>query len=124
MLHGRGHEPIPALHTDARLPSTGAVIRRLVRDYVGGQWGLLVLAIFCMLIASARWAALLPWLVNWDIKYVFHAPCSAACCCLCRWLAFGIMALRAVVLFFGRMLIDSVGEKTRRRGASATCSPA
>ena len=32
---------------------TGAVIRRLLRDYVGGQWGLLVLAVLCMLIASA-----------------------------------------------------------------------
>ena len=27
--------------------NTGAVIRRLLRDYVGGQWGLLLLAIFC-----------------------------------------------------------------------------
>ena len=33
--------------------TTGAVIRRLLRDYIGAEWGLLVLAIFCMLIASA-----------------------------------------------------------------------
>ena len=32
--------------------NTGAVIRRLLRDYVGGQWGLLVLAVFCMLLTA------------------------------------------------------------------------
>ena len=55
MLQGTGHEfPNPARATlPAAELKTGAVIRRLLRDYVSGEWGLLALAIFCMLIASA-----------------------------------------------------------------------
>ena len=49
---------------------TGAVIRRLLRDYVGGQWGLLALAVFCMLLTSAV-SGLVPQLVNWEIKLIF-----------------------------------------------------
>ena len=42
MLQRRGHEfPPPPQPASA---STGAVIRRLLRDYVSGEWGLLVLA--------------------------------------------------------------------------------
>jgi subfamily B ATP-binding cassette protein MsbA len=89
---------------------TGAIIRRLVRDYVGGEWGLLTLAIFCMLIASVT-IALVPQLVNWEMKYIFQRHDA-------DWLlplslgGFGAMALRAVSMFLGRMWIDSVGEKS------------
>ena len=51
---------LPAATPPTTELKTGAVIRRLLRDYVSGQWGLLVLAIFCMLLASARWAAPFP----------------------------------------------------------------
>jgi subfamily B ATP-binding cassette protein MsbA len=89
--------------------NTSAVIRRLLRDYVGGEWGLLVLAIVCMLIASAA-ISLLPQLVNWETKYIFQRHDAA-------WLVplslggFVLATLRAVSMFLGRMWIDSVGEK-------------
>jgi subfamily B ATP-binding cassette protein MsbA len=90
--------------------NAGAVIRRLLRDYVGGQWGLLILAILCMLVASAT-ISVLPQLVNWEIKYIFQRHDAG-------WLVplaaggFAGMSLRAVSMFAGRMWIDSVGEKS------------
>jgi subfamily B ATP-binding cassette protein MsbA len=93
--------------------TTLAVIRRLIRDYVSRQWGLLVLAVFCMLLTSAMGGAI-PWLVNSVTKQIFMRhmgelllPLSLA--------AFGIMALRAASLFFGKMTIDSLGERAVAR---------
>ena len=93
--------------------STAQLVRRLVRDYVSREWGLLILAVFCMLLTSAMGAAI-PQLVNWDIKYIFIRhdaelllPLSLA--------AFGVMGLRAVSLFFGKATIDSLGEKAVAR---------
>ncbi len=101
--------PIPATAQPGNL-KTGAVIRRLLRDYVGGEWGLLALAVPCMLIASVS-VTLVPQLVNWEIKYVFQRHDAS-------WLlplslgGFGIMVLRAGTMFLGRMWIDSLGEKS------------
>lgn len=113
MLHGRSmnsraHPPAPAPKTADM--KTGALIHRLLHDYVSGEWGLLVLAILCMLIASAT-MSLLPQLVNWEVKYIFQRHDAT-------WLiplslgGFGVMLLRAVSMFLGRMWIDSVGEKS------------
>jgi subfamily B ATP-binding cassette protein MsbA len=89
---------------------TSAVIRRLLRDYVSGEWGLLVLAILCMVVASvAIWA--LPYLLNWEAKYIFQRHNAA-------WLiplslgGFVLAVLRAIGMFLGRMWIDTVGEKS------------
>jgi subfamily B ATP-binding cassette protein MsbA len=89
---------------------TGAVIRRLLRDYVSGHWGLLLLAIFCMLLTSAV-SGLVPQLLNLEVKLIFlrHQadmllPMSLA--------VVGVVAFRAVTLFFGRMWLDSLGERT------------
>ena len=90
-------------------PGTGAIVRRLIRDYLGGQWGVLLLAILCMLFTSAMGGAL-PWLVNNVTKQVFMRH-QAALLLPLSLMAFGIMALRAASLFFGRMLIDSLGER-------------
>ena len=88
---------------------TGAVIRRLLRDYVGRQWGLLALAIVCMLFASLMGGAI-PWLVRSVTDQIFVRHKADVLVPL-SLLAFGIMILRAGGLFFGRMLIDSLGEK-------------
>jgi subfamily B ATP-binding cassette protein MsbA len=101
--------PAPAQPGPSNLKS-GAVIRRLLRDYVSAEWGLLVLAVPCMLIAAAL-MPLVPQLVSWEIKYVFQRHNAA-------WLlplavgGFGIMALRATAMFLGRMWIDTLGEKS------------
>ncbi|HKY18446.1 MAG TPA: ABC transporter ATP-binding protein [Rhizomicrobium sp.] len=90
--------------------NTGAIIRRLLRDYVGGQWGLLLLAIFCMLLTSAI-GGLVPLMVNWEIKLIFLRHQSELLLPLSLAVA-GVVGLRAVTLFFGRMTLDSVGERT------------
>ena len=89
---------------------TGPVIRRLLRDYVSGQWGLMALAVPCMLIASAT-LPVVPQLVSWETKYIFERedhtwllPLAATC--------LGAVVLRAVAMFLGRMWIDTVGEKS------------
>jgi len=89
---------------------TGPIIRRLLRDYVRGHWGLLLLAILCMLLTSAV-SGLVPHLLNLVVKLVFMRqqaemllPLSLA--------VVGVVAFRAVSQFFGRMTLDSVGEKT------------
>jgi ATP-binding cassette, subfamily B, bacterial MsbA len=97
------NRPVP------REAGTVAALRRLLADYVGGQWGLLLLAVLCMLFASAMYVGI-PWLVTTVTKQVFIRR-QAALLLPLSLMAFGIMALRAVSLFFGRMLIDSLGEK-------------
>ncbi|HEX4370125.1 MAG TPA: ABC transporter ATP-binding protein [Rhizomicrobium sp.] len=97
------NRPVP------REAGTIAALRRLLADYVGGQWGLLLLAIFCMLFASAMYVGI-PWLVNTVTKQVFMRH-QASLLLPLSLLAFGIMTARAAALFFGRMLIDSLGEK-------------
>jgi subfamily B ATP-binding cassette protein MsbA len=92
-----------------REAGTVAALRRLLADYVAGQWGLLLLAIFCMLFASAMYVGI-PWLVNTVTKQVFMRH-QASLLLPLSLMAFGIMTARAVALFFGRMLIDSLGEK-------------
>jgi subfamily B ATP-binding cassette protein MsbA len=89
---------------------TGAVIRRLLRDYVSSEWGLLALAIPCLLIASAT-MPLVPQLVSWETKYIFQRHDAS-------WLlplavgGFGITVLRAITMYLGRMWVDSLGEKS------------
>ena len=96
--------------------STGAAIRRLLADYVGRQWGLLALAILCMLFTSAMGGGI-PWLVNNVTKQVFLRH-QAEMLLPLSLMAFGIMALRAVSLYFGRMLINSLGEKAVAKAQS------
>jgi subfamily B ATP-binding cassette protein MsbA len=88
----------------------GAVVRRLLRDYVSGSWGLLTFAIFCMLLTSAI-SGLVPLLLNLEVKLIFQRheadmllPMSLA--------VVGVVGSRAVTLFFGRMTLDSLGERT------------
>src|SRR3569833_2933805 len=91
-------------------PGTAAVVRRLLRDYVGRQWGLLALAIFCMLVTSAI-SGLVPLMVNWEIKLIFLRKEADMLLPLSLAVA-GVVAFRAVTLFFGRMWLDSLAEKT------------
>ncbi len=95
--------------TAPKQAGTGAIIRRLLADYVGGQWGLLVLAVVCMLFASAMGGGI-PWLVRSVTDQIFVRH-KAELLVPLSLMAFGIMTLRAGGLFFGRMLIDSLGER-------------
>ena len=95
--------------TAPRQAGTGAIFRRLLADYVGGQWGLLALAVVCMLFASAMGGGI-PWLVRSVTDQIFVRH-KAELLVPLSLMAFGIMTLRAGGLFFGRMLIDSLGER-------------
>jgi ABC-type multidrug transport system fused ATPase/permease subunit len=107
---GPGMSSAPSFHAP-QTGKSGVIIRRLLHDYVGGQWGLLLLAIACMLLTSTT-SGLLPQLVKLELKQIFTREVSG-------WLlpltlaAIGLMAVRATSLFFGRLC--------QRR--SATCSP-
>ncbi len=99
--------------TAPKQAGTGAIIRRLLADYVGGQWGLLALAVVCMLFASAMGGGI-PWLVRSVTDQIFVRH-KAELLVPISLMAFGIMTARAGGLFFGRMLIDSLGEKAVAR---------
>ncbi|HEV7960179.1 MAG TPA: ABC transporter ATP-binding protein [Rhizomicrobium sp.] len=103
-------------HPAIRDTRSGAVIRRLVTDYVGGQWSLLLLAVICMLIGAAMGGGI-PWLVNSVTKQVFMRH-QAALLLPLSLMAFGIMAVRAASLFVGRMMIDSLGERAVAKAQS------
>lgn len=89
--------------------NTGAVIRRLLRDYVGARWGLLAAATLAMLLTSAM-SGFVPQLVKLYVKQIFTVQQPG-------WLlpltltAVGVMTVRAVSQFFGRMWLDSLGER-------------
>ena len=99
--------PVPAAPEQRK---TGAVIRRLLRDYLRNQWGLLILAIFCMLLTSAI-GGLVPQMVNWEIKLIFMRHQAELLLPLSLAVA-GVVGIRAVTLFFGRVTLDSLAEKT------------
>jgi subfamily B ATP-binding cassette protein MsbA len=88
----------------------GAIIRRLLRDYVSGQWGLLAVAILSMLFAAAMGGAI-PLLLNQIVKYIFIRHTAAMLAPL-SLAVLGLMLARAAGQFFGRVTVDSLGEKT------------
>ncbi|MBW8707658.1 MAG: ABC transporter ATP-binding protein [Alphaproteobacteria bacterium] len=90
--------------------NVAGVIRRLLRDYVRGQWGLLLLAVFCMLLTSAV-SGLVPLMVNYEIKLVFLRRQAELLLPLSLAVG-GVVGFRAVTLFLGRMWLDSLGERT------------
>ncbi|HVW72041.1 MAG TPA: ABC transporter ATP-binding protein [Rhizomicrobium sp.] len=86
------------------------MILRLLRDYVGSQWGLLSLAIVSMLLTSAI-SGLVPLLLNLEVKLIFLRR-EANMLLPMSLVAVGVVGFRAVTLFFGRMTLDSLGERT------------
>ena len=110
MLHRRRMHPTSLSGPSASPPArNGAIIRRLLRDYVGRRWGLMALAILCMLGTSAI-SGLIPLMVNWEVKMIFLRKQAEMLLPLSLAVA-GVVMLRAVTLFFGRMLLDSLAEK-------------
>jgi len=93
--------------------STSYLVRRLMRDYISREWGLLSLAVFCMLFTSLM-GGLIPMLVNWNTKYIFLRH-DASMLLPLSLAAFGVMALRAASGFVGKATIDSLGEKAVAR---------
>ncbi len=86
-----------------------AVLRRLVRDYVSGQWSVLFVAIFCMLTVAAANAAI-PVLIKLTVKFLFVRKSEAM-----LWpITIGVvvvMTVRAVAWLGQKSLLDTVGER-------------
>jgi subfamily B ATP-binding cassette protein MsbA len=88
---------------------TFATVKRLARDYLRGQWGLLGIAVLCMLITSAA-SGSIPLLLKYTIELIFQDKRA-------EWLlpltfaVVAIMSVRAVSWYGQKILIDSVGER-------------
>ncbi|HWC64166.1 MAG TPA: ABC transporter ATP-binding protein [Rhizomicrobium sp.] len=89
--------------------ATGAVVRRLMRDYLPGHWGVLVLGILSMLITDAM-GGLLPWGLGQATQLIF-VDRRADLILLIAAAAFAIMLVRALSFFAGKALIDSLAER-------------
>ena len=88
---------------------TSTVIRRVLRDYVQGQAGLLFAAVLFMLLTSAA-SALIPLGVQPALQYIFVEHRSDLLLPIAL-AALGLMLLRAATFYAGKSLIDSVGER-------------
>jgi len=98
-----------APHASASPLSAGQVVTRLLRDYVRGQWHLFVLGILALLLAALA-GGLLPQLVKLLLKQIFDKGAESWLLPL-SLIAFGVISLRAIGMFIGRALIDTLGEK-------------
>ncbi len=88
---------------------TPAVLRRLIRDYVTGQWSILFVAILCMLIVAAANAGI-PILIKLTVKFLFVRKSSEMLWPITLAVV-AVMSVRAVAWFGQKSLIDSVGER-------------
>jgi subfamily B ATP-binding cassette protein MsbA len=89
--------------------ATTTVIRRLARDYLPGNWGVLALGILCMLVTDAM-SGLLPWGLGQATQLIF-VDHRADLLLLIAASAFAIMLVRALSFFGGKALIDSLAER-------------
>jgi subfamily B ATP-binding cassette protein MsbA len=85
------------------------VVARLLRDYVRGQWHLFLAGVLALLLAAAA-GGILPQLVKLLLKQIFDKGAEAWLLPL-SLIAFATIALRAIGLFIGKALIDTLGEK-------------
>jgi subfamily B ATP-binding cassette protein MsbA len=86
-----------------------AIVRRMIRDYIAGQWPTVVLAVFCMLVVASANAAI-PVLIKLTVKFLFVRKSADM-----LWpITLGVvvvMGIRAVSWFGQKSLIDTVGER-------------
>ncbi len=89
--------------------SAGQVVARLLRDYVRDQWHLFALGVMALLLAAAA-GGLLPQLVKLLLKQIFDKGAESWLLPL-SLIAFATIALRAIGMFVGRALVDTLGER-------------
>ena len=88
---------------------TGAIVKRLFRDYVAGQWPVLAGAIAFMAVTAAATSGL-PLLIKLTVKYLFDAKRAD----MLLPITLGVLALmvaRAASWFGQKVLIDTLGER-------------
>jgi subfamily B ATP-binding cassette protein MsbA len=96
--------------TTSPLPErTSAIVTRLFRDYVAGQWPVLIGAIACMAVTAAATSSI-PLVIRAVLQFLFrdkHADMLLP-------ITFGVLALmivRAASWFGQKVLLDTVGER-------------
>jgi ATP-binding cassette, subfamily B, bacterial MsbA len=90
-------------------PTTVAALRRLVRDYVSGQWPVLFAGMALMVLTAGTNTAL-AYLLDPAVKELFVDKNPAALTTI-PLAVFGVLALRAACTFGSQSLLDSLGER-------------
>jgi subfamily B ATP-binding cassette protein MsbA len=86
-----------------------AIVRRLVRDYIGHQWGKLAIAGLCMIVASSMTGAL-AWIIDPAIKKIFLEK-DVQMLLIIPLEVVGIIALRAVTSYGQDSILNSIAER-------------
>ena len=105
------HDGVMTIATPAsdRPAGVGAIMRRLVRDYVSGQWPTVAIAIACMLVAAGTNASL-PILIKFTIKFLFVQK-KAELLWPITFCVVLVMGIRAASSYGQKSLLDTVGER-------------
>ena len=98
---------LPALTAKPR--GDWAIIRRLLRDYLGGKWGLLAFGVFCMVISAAMNGALAG-IINPAIKRIFILKHSADLLRIPLEIM-GVIILRAAAGFGEQSITNTIAER-------------
>lgn len=101
--------PKPEPRKHARQRGDFAIIRRLLRDYMGHQWPLLSLGIVCMLVTAAMQGALAG-IINPALKHVFQQK-QADQLLIIPLEIMGIVILRAIASFGSESIINTIAER-------------
>lgn len=86
-----------------------AVLRRIARDYLAGQWPTVALAVACMLVAAGTNASL-PILIKFTIKFLFVQKKAEFLLPITLGVVV-IMGIRAASSYGQKSLLDTVGER-------------
>ncbi|HTT81936.1 MAG TPA: ABC transporter transmembrane domain-containing protein, partial [Rhizomicrobium sp.] len=86
-----------------------AIIRRLLRDYMGRRWNRLMLAAFCM-ITTATMNGVLMWLLDPATKQIFLDN-NARMLPIISLAIVGVVVLRAVTGFGEQYILNNVAER-------------
>jgi ATP-binding cassette, subfamily B, bacterial MsbA len=105
MLHRPGMTAVPATPTIA----TGAALLRLARDYLRGQWPILLAGIALMIVTASTNTAL-AWLLDPVVKQLFVLKVPSMLFIIPA-AVFGVLAVRAVSTYGQQTLIESLGER-------------
>jgi subfamily B ATP-binding cassette protein MsbA len=95
--------------TPSPQPRTATIAARLFRDYIAGQWPVLIAAVLCMAVTAAA-TSYIPLLIKDTTDYLFDQKRTEM-----LWpITIGVLALmsvRAASWFGQKVLIDTIGER-------------
>ena len=105
MLHGARMNPVPGTPSIA----TAAALKRLARDYLSGQWPMLLIGVGLMILTAGTNAGL-AWLLDPAIKLMFMLK-DPKMLTVIPLAVFGVLVVRAASTYGQQTLIESLGER-------------